>query len=121
MDVTVINPLQEATVQGAAESPGHALKTRFNSKMVSAAGLCEAEGISFIPLVFESLGGWNEHAIREVKKLSSALSRHSGEEESDQWRKITCRISIILMKGNAALMSGRFTISPDTLLETGIV
>ena len=26
LDVTVINPLQEATVQGAAETPGHALK-----------------------------------------------------------------------------------------------
>ena len=87
----------------------------------AAADQCQAQGISFIPLVFESLGGWDEHAIGEVKKLSSALSRHSGEEESDQWRKITCRISIILMKGNAALMSGRFPISPDTFLETGIV
>ena len=121
LDVTVTNPLQQATIQGAATSPGHALRARFSSKMNSAAEQCQAQGISFLPLVFESLGGWDEHAVMELKKLSSALSRNSGEDENELWRKTTCRISIILMKGNAALLSGRFPISSDEFLESGII
>ena len=55
----------------------------------------------------ESLGGWDERAVGEVKKLASALARNLGEDEGETWRKtITC-LSILLMKGNAALLSGR--------------
>ena len=121
LDVTVTNPLQQATIQGAATSPGHALRARFSSKMNSVAEQCQAQGISFLPLVFESLGGWDEHAVMELKKLSFALSRNSGEDENELWRKTTCRISIILMKGNAALLSGRFPISSDEFLKSGII
>ena len=113
LDVTVINPLQEATLQGASTSAGHALRMRYTSKMTAAADLCQAEGIKFIPLVFESLGGWDDHAEREIKKISAALARQTGEEESETWKKIIGRISVILMKGNASLLSGRIPASPD--------
>ena len=121
LDVTVINPLQDATVQGAAITAGHALSVRYNTKMTSAAAACQAEGIAFIPLVFQSLGGWEERAIKELKKLASALARHSGEDEADTWRRLIVRISILLMKGNTALLSGRIPTSPDVTLEEGIV
>ena len=67
--------------------------------MTSAGASCQAEGITFIPLVFESLGGWEDRAVKELKKLASALARHSGEDEADTWRKLIVRISILLMKG----------------------
>ena len=102
-------------------SAGHALRIRYNSKMTAASDACAAQGIKFIPLVFESLGGWDQQAIQELKKLSSALARHSGEEESDTWRKMICRMSIILMKGNASLLSGRLPTSPDDFFEQGII
>ena len=91
------------------------------NKLSAAAAACQAEGITFIPLVFESLGGWEERAIKELKKLASALARHSGEDEADTWRRLIVRISILLMKGNTALLSGRIPTSPDVTLEEGIV
>ena len=97
------------------------MSVRFNTKMASAGAACQAEGITFIPLVFESLGGWDDRAIKELKKLASALARHSGEDEADTWRKLIIRISILLMKGNTALLSGRIPTSPDATLEEGIV
>ena len=108
-------------IQSAAASLGHALKFRYNAKMASAADSCQSEGISFIPLVFESLGGWDDRAVTELKKLSSSLARHSGEEGNETWRKMICRISIILMKGNAALLSGRLPVSSDRFIEEGII
>ena len=52
----------------------------------------------------ETLGGWHEVTVREVRKIGSALSRHTGGEEGEVIRHIVQRISILLIKGNAALI-----------------
>ena len=56
----------------------------------------------FVPLALESLGGWHEAAIRELKKLGSALARHSGAEESTVIRHLFQRLSILLVMGNSS-------------------
>ena len=52
----------------------------------------------------ETLGGWHEVTVREVRKIGIALSRHTGGEEGEVIRHIVQRISILLIKGNAALI-----------------
>ena len=39
------------------------------------------EGIQFLPVVVETLGGWQEGAVKQVKKLAAARARHSIQEE----------------------------------------
>ena len=48
LDVTVVNPCQTATIAGAATNAGHAGES------------CQRQGIAFLPMVVESLGGWHE-------------------------------------------------------------
>ena len=55
----------------------------------------------------ESLGAWHKSAIAEVKKLGSSLARHTGEEESASINHLFQRLSIDLMRGNAALFNNR--------------
>ena len=55
----------------------------------------------------ESLGAWHKSAISEVKKLGSALARHTGEEETTIIRHLFQQLSIALAKGNAALFNNR--------------
>ena len=105
LDVTVVNPLQAALVVGAAATPGHAPNHRYATKMSGSAEDCRLEGIQFLPVVVETLGGWDESAVKQVKKLAAARARHSGQEEA-LWHAIT-RLSILLMKGNAAILSKR--------------
>ena len=57
LDITVVNPLQQATVNEAAVTPGHSLNFAYDRKMRGAADDCERQGIVFQPLAFESLGG----------------------------------------------------------------
>ena len=66
----------------------------------------------FVPLALESLGGWHEAAIREVKKLGGALARHSGAEKSTAIRHLFQRMSVLLVKGNSALIVNRV---PDNI------
>ena len=83
MDVTVVMPLQQATLAGAATIPGSALDYAFANKVRGAEEECRAQGIAFLPMVAESLGGWHSVAEREVRKLGAALARHTGQEEGE--------------------------------------
>ena len=57
LDITVVNPLQDFKVRGAAATPGHALEWRYGTKMAGASENCLREGIRFLPIVAETLGG----------------------------------------------------------------
>ena len=58
LDVTVINPMRLDLVDRAAEEPGHALSVAFNREIGQTREACEREGMAFIPLPVETLGGW---------------------------------------------------------------
>ena len=107
IDVTVINPLQDSVVNEAAVTPGHALSVAHQRKLDKSWEACNRQGIVFLPLAVESLGAWHPSAISEVKKLGSALARHTGEEESTTISRLFQRLSICLMRGNAALFNNR--------------
>ena len=107
LDVTIINPLQDATVVQAAAEPGHALGVAFSRKMRGAGDECQEQGIKFMPVVAETLGGWDRVAIREIKKLATAKARHLGSEEEEEIRKAFGRLSVLLMRGNAAILANR--------------
>ena len=57
LDVCVISTMQQLTIQGAATVQGHALLVGEERKLAAHADACRAVGISFIPLVVETLGG----------------------------------------------------------------
>ena len=107
LDVTVINPLQASLVARAATEPGHALNVAHKRKIDKSWQPCHDQGIVFLPLAVESLGAWHKSAIAEVKKLGSSLARHTGEEESVTINHLFQRLSIDLMRGNAALFNNR--------------
>ena len=95
LDVMVINPLQQATVVEAATTPGHSLDFAFDRKMRGAADDCQRQGVAFIPLAFESLGGWHKTAEVQVKRIAQDLARQTGREESERVSKATSRLSLM--------------------------
>ena len=103
----MVHPLQSSMVARASTTPGHGAHEAYSRKWNAAGDQCLKEGIVFVPLALESLGGWHEAAIRELKKLGSALARHSGAEESTCIRHLFQRLSVILMKGNSTLIVNR--------------
>ena len=57
LDITVTHSLQEATRTGAATTPWFALNQAYAGKVAGAGELCRQEGLVFICLAAESLGG----------------------------------------------------------------
>ena len=104
MDVTIVTPLQAATMPAAAQTAGHALNHAYDQKVNEAEELCWRQGIAFLPLVAETFGGWHTGAEREVKKLGAALARHTGQEEGEAISHLWSRMGILLQRGNAAIL-----------------
>ena len=56
-------------------------------------------------------------AIREIKKLAVAKARHTGAEEDDEVRKAFTKLSVLLMRGNAAILANRIPTLHDAESE----
>ena len=111
-DVTVINPLQQATVTRAAVDPGHALEVARRRKNAQSFEACQRENIAFVPLPVETLGAWHADAVPEITRIARVLARETGKEEKMAISHIFKRLSISLARGNAALILSR---KPDSL------
>ena len=85
-DVTVVHPLQDATVVRAATEPGHALNFAHDRKLRGAEEDCRQS----------PLGGWHPCAEREVRKLGSELARHTGQLEGEAIAHLWGRLGILL-------------------------
>ena len=48
----------------------------------------------------QTLGGWHEQTLLQVKKLASAQGRQTGEEQSDA----TCHLYLYIVRASAILV-----------------
>jgi hypothetical protein len=95
---------------------GKGQSAAYNRKMTQAGEACRREGIDFIPMPWETLGGWFEQTVAQVKKLASAQARQTGEgaeERSKVIRHPYQKLSVLLARGNAALLLNRFPTFPS--------
>ena len=69
LDVHVISTLQQLTLKEAAVTQGHALSVGEERKRAAHSEACHAVGVTFIPMVVETLGGWGEEAALTVKNI----------------------------------------------------
>ena len=120
LDVTVVTPLQDNTMPGAAHTAGHALTYAYERKINGAEEECRRQGIAFLPIVAETFGGWHPDAKREVKKLGAALARHTGQDEGEATSHLWSRMSILLQRGNAAILGNRIPNQPGAHID-GII
>ena len=71
------------------------------------ADQCDQQGIAFIPVVAESLSDWHKVGLEQLRKLGSALARHTGQEEGETISHLLTRASVLLQKGLSALLLNR--------------
>ena len=76
-------------------------------KTSTTSTLCDQQGIAFIPMAAESLGGWHKVTLEQLRKLGSALARHTGQEEGETISHLLTRASVLLQKGLSSLLLNR--------------
>ena len=83
------------------------MEKAFKRKAQGAAQACQDEGITFLPIAMETLGGFHKVALEQVKRIGAAVARHQGIEERLATKQLFQRLSVTLMQGNAALLMSR--------------
>lgn len=112
-DVTISHPLQKKYIQVAMEEGGVAAQEAHDRKLQKSLVVCAKEGLHFVPLAWESLGGatetvhdtltrWTEMEgarggyptalIRRnlYSQLSCCLARHLGQAVIDRQPELPC-------------------------------
>ena len=84
-------------------------------KLDGAEVACRRQGLAFLLLVAETFGGWHPSAQREVKKLGSALARHTGQDEAGAVSHLW--LGILLQRGKAAILGNRVPVLPDPQID----
>ena len=78
LDITVISPFQQATIQGAASTQGHTLLVG-EARKFSAHGMqCQSAGITFIPCAIETAGGMSILAAETIANIGRLLGQRLG-------------------------------------------
>ena len=80
------------------------MEKAFKRKVQGAAQACQDQGIAFLPIAMETLGGFHKVALEQVKRIGA---RHQGSEERVATKQLFQRLSVTLMRGNAALLMSR--------------
>ena len=107
LDITVTGPLARSNVMAAAEEGGSALAKAVQRKVQGVAEACQQQGLVFLPIALETLGGFHHVAVEQVQRIGAAIARNQGSDEKVTTRQLFQRLSITLMRGNAALILGR--------------
>ena len=83
--------------------------------MAAHAEDCRSIGVSFIPLVMETLGGWSEEASRTISSIGRLQGQRLGVPPSETTRHLFQRLAISLWKGNASLWIRRLPVQPPAV------
>ena len=120
MYVTVAMPLQQATLAGAATTPGFALDYTFANKVRWRRRSAEHRGSRSCLSWQNPLAAGTVHcnvAEREVKKLGAALARHTGQDEGEAISHLWGRLGVLLQRGNAAILGNRVPAFPGAIVD----
>ena len=81
IDVSVVNCLQGSMVTKVAADGGFPVEAAHSKKVKKYRERCEREGMVFLPLALDMLGGWHEEALEVISKLGRQLARVVGRDE----------------------------------------
>ena len=115
LDVTVVFTLQNRTVAGAASVSGYALSVAKERKVAAHSEACQSAGVSFVPMVVETLGGWDEEAVPYNHCYQSLAGSTPGNSTIRLYtRHLFQNLAVCLWRGNASMWISR---APLILLQ----
>ena len=69
--------------------------------------MCAAEGITFLPLAVDTLGGWHPAALDTINRLGRQLARNVGREDQEVVRHLRQRLAVLMVRDNVAMLCAR--------------
>ena len=116
----MVNPLQAALVQRASQEGGSAVEHAHRSKCLKYEERCAAEGITFLPLAVDTLGGWHPAALDTINRLGRQVARNVGREDQEVVRHLRQRLAVLMVRDNVAMLCARTPTYPPPEVDGDI-
>ena len=71
LDISIVNPLQQALVEQVARDGNCGVQHSFNTKVRKYSERCGAEGLAFVPIIVDTFGGWHKDSLDALSKLGT--------------------------------------------------
>ena len=116
-DLAVTSGLRQGSVAASATAGERAAADYEANKcaFLNTHALCQAEGLQFLPLVAEAIGGgWGPTAVATWKSLGAAIAARLGEPSSLETSRLYQALGITLHRENARAVLRRRATIPDT-------
>ena len=106
-DIAVTSPLGRSVLPQSSKTAVAALSAMKANKTNKHSRPCQANGIAFIPLVVERLGGWEADALFHLRAIAKQTAARSASLAPIAIRQFFQRLSVLLQRSNAALIAAR--------------
>ena len=108
LDVTITSPLQPSLISDAARC-GFALTNAEDRKYEQYAQKCAEIGIQFVPLAFESFGGFSDLVPKTLKRIALLADNRNFQPAglSIAYNRLSQGVSVTLMRGSATMLIAR--------------
>ena len=117
-DVTITHPLQQKFLEIAMEEAGVAAEDAHDRKLQKSLKVCEAEGIHFVPLAWESTGGATETVHETLRKWTDLEGARGGYPAHLIRRNLYSQISCCLQRHLAqSVIDRRVELACERALE----
>ena len=106
-DVAVTSPLCASNLPQSSTTTGSALEKMKVVKNNKHFHQCRRQGIVFVPLVVETLGGWDPEAVFHLKSIAEKTAHRSNQRPTFVVKHFFQRLSVILQRANSSLIATR--------------
>ena len=109
LDVSVTSPLQSSLIINASEKSGFALSAAEDRKYEQYAQNCSEVGIQFIPLAFETFGGFSETVRKNLKRIATLTDNKNLQPAglSVAFSRLSQSVSVTAIRGSAIMLLSR--------------
>ena len=106
-DITISHPLQKKYLDIAMAEAGVVAEEAHDRKLLKSLGVCQREGIHFVPLAWESTGGATQTVHETIRKWTEMESARSGYPACLIRRNLYSQVSVSLQRSLAQAVIDR--------------
>ena len=109
LDVTVTSPLQPNIINHAAEKSGYAIEAAEERKYAQHENDCSEQGILFVPLAVESLGGLSVTLKKALKRIALLADSRNYQSQGHAiaFDRLAQSVSVVIVRGSATMLLAR--------------
>ena len=102
-DLAITSPQRADVVASAARTAGAAASQYEDVKRnyLGMAGSCLAQGITFVPMVAETSGGWGPTGLKTISKLAKRITLTSEQSASTVFSQLLETLCVVIRRANA--------------------